>query len=165
MKKALLVAAALFAALFASVATAPTASAYPETTCNLTVDPQTVTEGESFTATGTAAVTGGTGDEVISWVMTFNGDTRTGNGAVFVQTFTAPDVDKTTKLKLTAKATTPAGTCQHSVDITVQPTGTIVEPPGGGLPNTGGPRLAFLVFGAALLLAGATAVGYARRRA
>jgi len=168
MKKALLAAAALFVALFVTVGIAPSASAYPELTCNVTVDSQVVNEGDQFTATAEAAVVesrvSAEGDD-ISWVMTFHGATRTGTGAVFQQTFTAPAVDATTKFKLTATADTAAGTCTHSVDITVLPGGTVVEPPSGGLPNTGGPRLAFLIFGVALVLAGGTAVGVARRRA
>lgn len=169
MKKVLLVATAMFVAVLATVAIAPSASAYPELTCNLTVNAQTVTEGESFTATATAAAVesdaraAAEGDD-ISWVMTFHGETRTGNGATFSATFTAPDVEDTTDFTLTATATSPAGTCTRSVDITVLPSGTVVEPPGGGLPNAGGPRLAFLIVGAALVLAGTGAVVTARRR-
>lgn len=165
MKKVLLVAASMLVAFLATVGIAPSASAYPELTCNLTVDPQVVYEGEKFTATATAAETeSGTG--VIHWVMTFNGETRTGTGAVFVQTFTAPDVDKTTKFPLTAKSSSSAGTCEHTVDITVLPTGVTVSPPGeGGLPNTGGPHLWIFIAGVALLIGGSGAVVTARRRA
>lgn len=172
MKKVLLAAATMFIALFATVGFAPSAFAYPELTCNLTVDPQVVYEGESFTATATAAeVTSparasATGDD-ISWVMTFNGDSRTGKGAVFVQTFTAPQVTASTKYPLTATSTSTAGTCTHTVDITVLPLGAVVSPPGGqgGLPNTGGPDIAFLIAGIVLLLGGGVAVVFARRRA
>lgn len=172
MKKVLLVAATVLVALLATLGFAPSASAYPELTCNVTVDPQVVFEGEQFTATATAAViesserAGAEGDD-IHWVMTFNGETRTGTGAVFTQSFTAPSVDERTTFPLTAKSTSAAGTCQHVVDITVLPTGSVVEPPnqGGGLPNTGGPRMIFLIAGVLLLLGGTGAVVTARRRA
>jgi LPXTG-motif cell wall-anchored protein len=174
MKKVLLIAAALFVALFATLSLAPSASAYPELTCNLTVDAQTVYEGDSFTATASAeeiekaARAAAAGDD-ISWVMTFHGETRTGSGAVFSQTFTAPAVDTSTKFKLTATASSSIGTCTHTVDITVLPLGAVVSPPGegpgGGLPNTGGPQFLILVAGVILVLAGGTAAALARRRA
>ncbi|MBO9522568.1 MAG: LPXTG cell wall anchor domain-containing protein [Nocardioidaceae bacterium] len=175
MKKVLLAAATVLVALFATLGVAPAASAYPELTCNLTVDSQVVNEGDTFTATGTAAVVeknargAAVGDD-IHWVMTFNGETRTGAGAVFTQTFTAPNVTKKTVFPLTAKTSSDAGTCQRTVDITVLPGGAVVEPPGegpgeGGLPNTGGPRLILLIAGILLLLGGSGAVVVARRRA
>lgn len=166
MKKVLLASAAALVAVLATLGFAPAASAYPELTCNVTVDSQVVYEGEQFTATGTVEEQSDGAD--IHWVMTFNGETRTGTGTVFAQTFTAPDVSATAKFALTAKVTSPSGTCQHSVDITVLPTGAVVEPPGGsegGLPNTGGPRLIFLIAGVALLVGGTGAVASARRRA
>jgi hypothetical protein len=168
MKKVLLIAAAMFLALAATVGLAPTASAYPELTCNLTVEPQVLNEGETFTATATAAEVESSaraaaeGDD-IAWEMTFNGETRTGTGAVFVQKFKAPNVDDTTKLTLTAKSTSTAGTCPHQVTITVLPDGTTVSPPDdGGLPNTGGPRLLILLAGLGLLAAGVVAVRKSR---
>lgn len=169
MKKFLLIAATLFAAISASLAMTPSASAYPELTCNLTVEPQVVYEGQTLTATGTAveiekALRASALGDNISWVMTFNGETRTGTGAVFVQKFKAPSVTQSTKFLLTAKANSAAGTCPHTISITVLPNGVVVTPPEGqgGLPNTGGPRLLILLAGLALVVGGVVAVKRAR---
>jgi len=172
MKKILLMATMLLAALAATVGLAPSASAYPELTCNLTVEPQVVYAGQTLTATGTAVEiekqlrASAAGDD-ISWVMTFNGETRTGKGAVFVQKFTAPQVTKSTKLVLTAKSTSAAGSCPHTIAVTVLPGDVVVETPGGqgGLPNTGGPRLILLIAGLALVVAGGVAVKRSRSNA
>ena len=77
--------------------------------------------------------------------MTFNGETRTGTGETFTQTFKAPEVTKPTVFKLTSVGTGDAGTCSRSVNITVLPSGTTVVPPDDELPNTGGPRLILLI--------------------
>lgn len=172
MKKVLVASATVLVALLAALGFAPAANAYPELTCNVSVDSQVVLEGEQFTATATAegqdAAGGQVAGEGIHWVMTFHGETRTGNGSVFMQTFTAPNVDKKTTFPLTARSSSTAGSCQRTVDITVLPSGTVVSPPSpgeGGLPNTGGPRLIFLIAGVLLLLGGSGAVVVARRRA
>lgn len=171
MKKLIVTGATALATLFVVLGLAPSASAYPELTCNLTVDVQVLYEGESFTATGNAEEmevsprASATGDD-IAWTMTFDDDTRTGHGAVFTQKFTTPDVDKTTVIPLVAKATNAAGTCTHTVNITVMPNGTIVTPPKNPhhLPNTGGPRLIILILGLGLVGAGAVAIRQSRRR-
>lgn len=167
MKKFLLAVMMLAGVMGGAMAMAPAASAYPELTCTLSVDPQTVTEGETFTATGTAAEVESSGrtaaDSAIKWTVTFNGITKTGTGSTFAPTFTAPAVDKKTTFTLTASSTSPAGTCTRSADVTVLPDGTTVTPPDGGLPNAGGPRLLILIAGLALLGFGFFAVRRASR--
>ena len=177
MKKVLLVAVAMVAAMLAMIGTAQTASAYPETTCSVSVSAQTVHEGDNFTVTASATST--TVDQrtaarlaadQFNWQMTFNGEVRTGSGQTFTQTFKAPNVAEVTKLPLTVKSVMAdaKATCERTVFITVLPDGTVVTPPGepgGNLPNTGGPRLLILLAGLGLVAVGAFAVRQSRRRA
>jgi uncharacterized surface anchored protein len=95
--------------------------------------------------------------------MTFNGETRTGTGETFTQTFVAPDVTKPTTFKLTSVGTGDAGTCSRSVNITVLPNGTTLPPKGPHLPNTGGPRLILLIAGLGFVIAGAVAIRMSRK--
>lgn len=161
--------------LGAAVALAPSASAYPEAVINLTVDRQTLFEGEQFTATGTSNVD-------CDWTTEWNDVVRTGtgsNGSPFQTTYTAPDVEDVTKIPLngvcqyTDPSTesgerTAAGdsTFTRTIIITVLPRNAEVSPPNeGGLPNTGGPNALILLGGFGLLATGTTAVTVARRRA
>ncbi|MCW2783630.1 MAG: hypothetical protein JWP74_147 [Marmoricola sp.] len=168
MKKLVLIWLTALAAAAVTLGVAPAASAYPDLTCNLTVNHQTVVAGKTFTVTGTAADiekaarAAATGDD-ISWVMKFNGDTRTGTGTTFVQKFKAPVVSKPTVLPLVARATSTAGTCQHTLNLTILPTGVVTPPGSGTLPNTGGPRLILLIGGLVLVLAGGGAVWGSRK--
>lgn len=167
MKKLIVIGATALTTLFVVLGFAPSAFAYPEGVCNLEVSAQVVNSGESITATcsyqlvetnpraSTAADT--------TWVMTFNGETRTGKGATFTQTFKAPEVTKPTTFKLTSVGTGDAGTCSRSVNITVLPNGTVSPPKGPHLPNTGGPRLILLIAGFALVIAGAFAIRQSRK--
>lgn len=176
MKKVLLIVAAMIGALFAAVGTTSPAFAYPELNCNVEVNAQTVNEGEKFVATGKAnqfLTDDGQGRSAraaadsVTWEVTFNGIVRNPVGETFSETFTAPQVEETTKFRLTARATMPDATttCEHSVDITVLPSGTVVTPPGEELPNTGGPRLELLFVGLVLLGLGAYAVKRGRKQA
>ena len=135
--------------------------------CDLEVSAQVVNSGESVTATCTYSIVETDARKSAlsdtTWVMTFNGETRTGTGETFTQTFKAPDVTKATVFKLTSVGTGDAGTCSRTVNITVLPNGSAVTPPGEELPNTGGPDLWILLAGLALVGAG-TAVTLRSRR-
>jgi LPXTG-motif cell wall-anchored protein len=171
MKKfAVLCIAALGSALLV-LGTAPSASAYPELTCSVDVNHTTVHPGDTFTARGHAGGLDENGLLVdgsdIHWTFNWNGVTKHRTGMDVSVTFTAPHVTKSRTIRLTARSTSPAGTCVRHVDVTVG--AAIVSPPGGGsgggLPNTGGPGFWILVAGLVLLLGGGGAVVAARRRA
>ena len=157
-KKVLSLAVAALVGLFALVGLAPAAEAYPEGACNLEVSAQVVNSGESITATCTYSVVEDNARKSAlsdtTWVMTFNGETRTGTGETFTQTFVAPEVTEPTTFPLKSTGTGDAGTCSRTVNITVLPTGTTVLPPGDDLPNTGGPNLWILLAGFGLVIAG-----------
>lgn len=171
MKKLVVIGLTALVTLFVMIGVAPSASAYPEQSCNVDVDAQVVDSGAQFTATGTTQQTtvddglGRASAEAASWQMTFDGEVRTGTAVTFQQTFTAPEVSETTKFPLTATAVMADNTsCTKTVDITVVPGGTTVIPPGEEeLPNTGGPRLALLFAGLGLVLAGSVAIRQSRK--
>ncbi|MGO4257176.1 LPXTG cell wall anchor domain-containing protein [Marmoricola sp. RAF53] len=160
-------------ALLATVGLAPSASAYPDVTIDLSVNRQTLYGGEQFTATATS-------DVACTWNLEWNGVTR-GSAAttLFRTTFTAPDVTRVTKIPLhgtcsyaaptaraNARAAAAGATWSRTIVITVLPPASAVATPGGAdLPNTGGPSFWFLAAGVALLITGAGAVVVARRRA
>ena len=161
----------LIAVLAILGATSP-AQAYPEVTIDLKVDRSVLYEGQHFTAT--ASSTGTT----CQWTVEWNGDSRNGTsttGDPFNTTYTAPAVDKVTKIPLhgtcvyTAPSTPTARSSAvwtRTIMITVLPRNVAASPPGGSdLPNTGGPDWRVLAGGLVLLLSGATAVIVARRRA
>ncbi|WP_457112706.1 LPXTG cell wall anchor domain-containing protein [Marmoricola sp. URHA0025 HA25] len=147
------------------------AQAYPELSISLSVNRTVLYGGQTFTATATGNVT-------CDWDLAWNGAVRDAHrapNAAFDTTFTAPKVTKVTKIPL-------HGTCvydaaehpsarttaawQRTIVITLLPRSSAVSPPvGSHLPSTGGPNLLFLVGGLGLLVAGATAVTVARRRA
>lgn len=165
-KLALLCITALGAALLV-IGTAPAASAYPELTCTVSVDRQTVNPGDEFTVTGDNKVVdnGKIVESSVTWTFTFDGVVKTRTGAVASATFTAPQVNKTRDFTLTARSTSPQGNCERNLVITVL--GAQVAGPhagGGGLPNTGGPMFWLLVGALALLLVGGGTVAATRRR-
>lgn len=168
MKKLIVIGATALATLFVVLGVAPSAQAYPEGVCNLELSAQVVNSGESITATCTYSVVDTAARKSAlsdtTWVMTFNGETRTGTGETFTQTFVAPEVTKPTTFKLTSVGTGDAGTCSRSVNVTVLPNGTKVEPPDDDLPNTGGPRLILLLAGLGLVISGAVAIRQSRNR-
>lgn len=160
--------AALGAALLV-VGIAPTASAYPELTCDVTVNRQVLNPGDTFTVTGKAAGLDANNQTVDSsefaWSFNWNGITKHRTGAVASATFTAPQVTKTRKITLTARSTSPLGECVRHLDITVL-AASVAGPTGGGglLPSTGGPAFWLLVAAAALLVVGGGTVVRSRRR-
>jgi LPXTG-motif cell wall-anchored protein len=178
-----------FAALIALLALAgfqSPAQAYPEAQIDLRVDHQTVTSGESFTATASS-------DVHCSWKLEWDHKVSKGEsskGSDFVSSFRAKPVKSTTKIPLNGTCTYDADgkttTATRTIDITVKPKNggsTQVSAPGSGsgahsgsagshsgasgsdLPNTGGPNRLFLAGGLVLLMSGAAAVTLARRRA
>jgi LPXTG-motif cell wall-anchored protein len=170
-KVAVLCIAALGAALLV-LGTGPSASAYPDLSCNLEVDRQVVAPGQTFTATGTAKFNdpdAPQSTEGVVWTFSWNGVTVHRHGSTAKATFTAPEVDSARKIRLTGRATTPLGPCERHIDITV--INPVVEAPrtGGGLghgllPNTGGPAFWMLVSAVLLLLGGGGAIMASRRR-
>jgi hypothetical protein len=171
MKKLVVLGLTTLVAMLGLVVLAPAAQAYPDLSCSVDLDAQTVNGGDSFTATGTSQqfstprLSGRAAADAVNWEMSFNGDVRTGTGETFTQTFQVPVVAKIKKIPLHAKAVMPGGTpsCEKTVDITILPGGTTVEPPGGGLPNTGGPRLVLLLAGLGLVIAGGVAIRQSRK--
>lgn len=152
-------------ALLALLGFSPAAQAYPDVRIDLTVDRQVIYGGETFTATATANVD-------CTWRLEWDGRVRRSSGTKFVTKFRADQVTEVTKIPLrgtcqyAAAATRGAATWERTIVITVLPPATAVSPPAGSdLPNTGGPDFLFLIGGLALLVAGATAVTVARRRA
>jgi len=172
MKKLSSISALAFAALIAALALlgfSSPAQAYPDLRIDLRVDRSVLYGGESFTATASSQGT------TCSWTLEWHGVSRQGSsstGSDFVTAYTAPKVHKVTKIPLhgtcvySAPSTRGTATWSNTIMITVLPASTAVSPPGDSdLPNTGGPNLLFLLGGVGLLLAGATAVTVARRRA
>lgn len=163
---------AAFVAVLAILGAQSPAQAYPEVSISLSVDRDVLYGGQDFTATAKGNVT-------CDWDVAWNDTVRNAHEApnvAFNTTFTAPKVTKVTKIPLrgtcmydaaeqpTATRTTTAW--QRTIVITVLPRSSAVSPPvGSDLPSTGGPNKLFLLGGLGLLLAGATAVTVARRRA
>lgn len=169
MKKLIVIGATALTTLLLVFGLAPSASAYPEGVCDLEVSAQTVNGGDTITATCHYSVVDNSArkqaGEDISWVVTFNGQTRTGTGETFTSTFTAPEVDAPTTLTLKSTGTGPAGTCSRSVNITVLPNGQTLPPKGPTvhLPDTGGPRMLLLLAGLGLVVVGAVSIRMSRR--
>ena len=149
------------------------AQAYPDVRIDLSVNRSVLYGGQSFTATASSDGT------TCAWTLTWHGVVRQGSsstGNPFKTTYQAPQVKHVTKIPLHGTCAYDAGTAspgrgtatwERTIMITVLPPSTAVSPPVGGsdLPNTGGPNLLFLLGGVGLLVAGATAVTIARRRA
>lgn len=167
MKKLIAIGATALTMLFMVFGLTPSAFAYPEGVCDLQVSAQVVNSGDTITATCHYTVVDNAArkqaGEDIHWVMTFNGQTRTGTGETFTATFKAPDVSQPTSFKLTSTGTGPAGTCSRSVNIRVLPDAVVSPPKGPHLPNTGGPRLMLLVAGLGLVLVGAVSIRMSRK--
>jgi LPXTG-motif cell wall-anchored protein len=155
-------------ALLAILGSQSPAQAYPDVRIDLTVNRTVLYGGQDFTATASSNVS-------CAWNLEWAGLVRQGNssdGSDFNTVYTAGKVAKVTKIPLhgTCVYTSPSTNAEtiwdRTVVITVRPQSTAVAAPvGSDLPNTGGPNRLFLFGGVALLLAGATAVTVARRRA
>ena len=167
MRKLIVIGATAIVTLLMVFGLAPSASAYPEGVCDLEVSAQVVNSGDTVTATCHYSVVDTSArkqaGEDIHWVMTFNGQTRTGTGETFTASFKAPEVSKPTSFTLKSTGTGPAGTCSRSVEITVLPNGQTEPPKGPHLPNTGGPRLILLIAGLGLVIVGAVSIRMSRK--
>lgn len=167
MKKLIVIGLTALAGMVAAIGVAPAAHAYPEAVCTLELSAQVVNSGDEFTATCSITITEtdarASAASDTEWVMTFNGETRTGAGASFTATFTAPEVTERTELTLSSVGTNGDVTCQRSAMITIVPAGDQVTPPDDGLPGTGGPRLALLFAGLGLVVAGGAAIRQSRK--
>ncbi|MCW2858067.1 MAG: hypothetical protein JWR52_3682 [Marmoricola sp.] len=172
MKKLVAIGAAALVAMFMAVGLAPAASAYPEAVCNLVVSPTVVHPGDVVTVhcslqtiesprlAGRSAASADT-----HWVVTFDGLTHTGTGESFTTHFTAPQVSSSTVFSVHSVGhdTVTGVKCDRSVNVTDVPGGTVVSPPTGGLPNTGGPGLILLVLGVCFVLGGGIAIQRSRK--
>lgn len=168
MKKLALICIAALAALLVPGLATP-ASAYPELTCNVTVDRQVVNPGDTFTATGQATGVDAKNhtlpSSAFSWTFEWNGVTKARTGALVTASFEAPQVKRPRTITLTARSHSPAGDCVRHLDVQILAT-TVSAPGGGGsgLPGTGGPAFWILVAGVLLLVGGGGAVVVSRRR-
>lgn len=171
MKKLIVIGVTTLAALFVAVGFAPSANAYPQTSCKVTISAQKVFEGTKLDVSAQAqkVVTddglGRAAATTTSWTAEFNGVTKKVTADTLDVTFNVPEVEAKTVLTLHVQALMPDVTeaCDQSLNITVLPGGTDVSPP-GTLPNTGGPRLSLLFGGLGLVAAGALAIRQSRRR-
>lgn len=155
------VAALLVAALatLGLVATAPTAQAYPEDSCVVSVTPQRVAPGGTVTVEGQAV-----GSR--TWTITWGDQVEKAEGASFRVSLTAPDQPGETTLRVQSSATADLAGCDQRFGVSVvdqQAQGGPTE--GGLLPNTGGFKLAVLLLAVALVAAGAYLVHRHRRSA
>lgn len=171
MKKLIVIGVTTLAALFVALGFAPSANAYPQSSCKVTINAQKVFEGTKLEVTGEAQefITddglGRASATTTTWTAEFNGVTKTSESDTLNVTFDVPEVEAKTVLTLNVQAIMPndRATCEQSLNITVLPGGTEVNPP-GGLPNTGGPRLSLLFGGLGLVGVGALAIRQSRRR-
>ena len=166
---------ALMSALLVSV-TVPAAQAYPEDSCTVQVSSLSIRSGQTLYVNGSAS-----GSR--NWSVQWSGSTKNRTGTTFAVSFTAPGVTSATTFPLkvsssSASARTTAGSvttlsgCSRTFSVTVlaaytaapSNVGATTTGSGSNLPNTGGPRLVWLLLGLALLLAGATAVTISRNR-
>ena len=164
-KLAILCVTALGAALLV-LGTSPSASAYPDLTCNVTVDRQVLHPGQTVTATG--VITGADTNRPVTWSFRWNGVTKDRTGATAHASFKAPKVAHSRVIRLAAEGTASLNgvprTCVHHIDIRVVAVQVSAPSGGSGLPNTGGPAFWILVAALVLLAAGGGTVVASRRR-
>ena len=166
MKKLAAMLAAALVALLGVTALAPSAQAYPGISLTLKLNLNTVVSGHQFVAVAQADT------KCSTLSVTFNGQKATQAGSKVTHTFNAPTVKTATKMPVNAACTytSVTGVSGHAIVakpqvaratayITILPVGG-----NGGLPNTGGPSVGWLVAGIAALLAGAGAMFFGRRR-
>lgn len=170
MKKLAMLCSAVLGAALLVLGTAPGASAYPELTCQVSVDRQVIAPGDTFTVTGQAQGVDSKNhalpSSAFSWTFEWNGVTKYRTGALVTASFQAPQVTRAKTITLTARNSSPAGDCVRHVNVEVRPA-LVAAPSSGntsGMPNTGGPKLWLLVAGLVLVLGGGGAVAASRKR-
>ena len=170
---------AILAGVFAVVAVAPSAQAYPEPVFQISVNHQVMVGGVPFIGHAKANVA------CHDWTLTFLDQTASGTGKTFDHTFSTPAV--TTKkiypMHAVCQYTMAAGsagsalkvaaqTWTGDIPITLLPKGASAAAPvshasgggGGLLPGTGGPSFWVLLAGLVLVLGGTTAIVRSRRQ-
>lgn len=165
MNKIRLVAAAALAGAI-TVLSPGAAQAYPDCSVDIDVD-RTIIGGRTLEFRADVEGGGVDGD----FTATFNGDSASGSGSSYSDSFDTPEVDaKTNKTLQVSFRSAPdselQATCNASVTITLLPAGSVADPgdDNGALPNTGGSNLWLLVAGGALLIGGGGVTYAARRR-
>jgi hypothetical protein len=144
---------------------ANSASAYPDESCQISVNKQVVHPGDSLHVTG-AFIPSRDDGLTVHWRVSFNKAVVRKVGSTFSHTFAIPAVQKRTVLRLHASATNGEVTCDPSVDIQVVPRGSNSgsDSPDSSLPDTGAPSPRFAILGLLCLAVGATALRFGRRR-
>lgn len=173
MKKYGLVVLAAIAVVLVSLGLSSSAQAYPDARIDLTVNHQVIYSGDSFTASGVSSV-------ACPMAIEWNNVVQRGSTAKnFKASYVAPRVTRVTQIPLRAVcevSSASAGrtavgtrTLRRELTVTVLPGNNAAGPApkdnAADLPGTGGPDVVWLLSGLVLLLAGATAVTVARRRA
>ncbi|RZI94280.1 MAG: hypothetical protein EOO67_04945, partial [Microbacterium sp.] len=126
MKKLIVIGVTTLTALFAVLGFAPSANAYPQTSCKVSINAQKVFEGTKLHVTGEVqkVVTddglGRAAATTNSWIAEFNGETKTTESDSLDVTFDVPEVDAKTVLTLHVQAIMPDVTdgCDQSLNIT-----------------------------------------------
>lgn len=146
----------LVAAVLGGLALQAPAQAYPFTVCSVTISPSSlhVTSGQTYTLTGSSAVT-------THWTVTINGVKHYYTGTSFTATYKAPTVTKRTVIGLSVTCTNSSGALTLRYRLVVDP---FAIGSGGHLPNTGGPSIWWLIVGLMAAISGAFMTWANRRR-
>lgn len=164
MKKLRLVAAAALAGAI-TVLSPGAAQAYPDCSVSIDVD-STIIGGKTLEFSADVEGGGVDGD----FTATFNGDSASGSGSTFSDSFDTPKVDEKTNKVLKVSFSDSESTCTASVTITLRPAGAVADAgenagdDNGALPDTGGSNLWLLIAGGALVIGGGGVTYAARRR-
>ena len=161
LKTVRLAALALVAALAMVVAPSLTPAAhaaYPEMSCTVSVTPQTVKSGGTFTVSGDSP-------SASSWSVKYDGKTDVYTGTSFSHQYQAPKTTKNKTLGVVAKCIGTQGDQTQSFDLKVL--GSNQSATGGSdgeLANTGGFSVWWLVAGGGALVIGSGLIVASRRR-
>ena len=165
--------ATAIAAAFAVLGVSTPASAYPDVTCHIT-DPGRACEGETLQLTATVDPDVDCHPISITW----NGITREGTGSSLTANFPTSEGDADREELETSSASCTYDDTNEQGEVsqrTVSTTGTVVieecddsddsddSDDNGGLPDTGGERLLWLLVGLLLVTGGAVVIVTSRR--
>lgn len=170
MKKFAFAAFAAFVALFATLTLHNPAQAYPNVRASLNAvgNDTVLVSGEEFAVLASSSAE-------CDWALKWDGVNKAVRGTQFQTTFTAPEVTKSTTVKLTGVCTyndpsrsdrsvAESTIIPAALEYTVRPSTTSPNN-GASLAGTGGPNRMVLLSGVVLLFTGATVAIVARRRA